>query len=144
MQMQCFCPSYIKSRSRLQRLSNLLFFFRIAFQICFWDVAYALERLWALQAVNSLKPWVAQNFHPPSLNQYTKLNHYTQRDASPTHSQSSLNQYTKLNHYTQRDASPTHSQPSLNQYTKLNHYTQQSERDAVAWAYDSEVSSGLV
>ena len=35
-------------------------------------------------------------------------------------------------------------QPSLNQYTELNHYTQQSERDAVAWSYDSEVSSGLV
>lgn len=47
--MQCFCPSYIKSRCRRQTLF-----------IC-WGVTYALPRLSALLAVNSLQPWVARH-----------------------------------------------------------------------------------
>ena len=47
--MQGFCPSYTKSRCRLQ----ILF-------IC-WGVTYALPRLSALLAVNSLQPWVARH-----------------------------------------------------------------------------------
>jgi hypothetical protein len=47
--MQCFCPSYIKSRCRRQTLF-----------IC-WGVTYALPRLSALLAVNSLQPWVVRH-----------------------------------------------------------------------------------
>jgi hypothetical protein len=47
--MQCFCPSYIKSNFRLQRL------------VFCWGVTYALPSLSALLAVNSLQSWVARH-----------------------------------------------------------------------------------
>ena len=61
--MQGFCPSYSKSRCKLQRLF-----------IC-WGVTYALPRLSALLAVNSFQPWVARHIHRP-LHYFIPIQHF--------------------------------------------------------------------